>query len=46
MVRRTKEKGRIGEELLDELLAGEDPAEAFRNGELLSEMRRRWRSAR
>ena len=40
MARRAKEKGRISDELLDELLAGEDPAEAFRNGELLSEMRK------
>ena len=36
MARRAKEKGRIS----DELLAGEDPAEAFRNGELLSEMKK------
>ena len=40
MARRAKEKGRISDELLDELLAGEDPAEAFRNGELLSEMKK------
>ncbi len=40
MARRAKEKGRISDDLLDELLAGEDPAEAFRNGELLSEMKK------
>ena len=40
MARRAKEKSRISDELLDELLAGEDPAEAFRNGELLSEMKK------
>ncbi len=40
MARRAKEKGRISDELLDELLAGEDPAEAFRNGELPSEMKK------
>ena len=36
MARRAKEKGRIS----DELLAREDPAVAFRNGELLSEMKK------
>ena len=40
MARRAKEKSRISDELLDELLAGEDPAEAFRNGGLLSEMKK------
>ena len=35
-----KKDGRISDELLDELLAGEDAADAFRNGELLAEMRK------
>ena len=35
-----KPLGRISDEMLDELLAGEDPAEAFRNGDLLAEMRK------
>ena len=35
-----KQTTRISEELLDELLAGEDPVEAFHNGELLGELRK------
>ena len=38
--RETRKDGRISDELLDELLAGEDAADAFRNGELLAEMRK------
>ncbi len=36
----TKHGQRISDELLDELLAGEDPIEAFRNGELVSGLRK------
>ncbi len=36
----TKHKQRISDEVLDELLAGEDPLEAFRNGELLADLRK------
>ena len=35
-----KPDSRISDELLDELLGGEDPAEAFRNGDLLTELRK------
>ena len=35
-----KQDTRISDELLDELLGGEDPAEAFRNGDLLTELRK------
>ena len=40
MAMRVKQAKRISDELLDELLAGEDPAEAFRNGELLADLRK------
>ncbi len=36
----TKHRQRISDEVLDELLAGEDPLEAFRNGELLADLRK------
>ena len=35
-----KQRERISDALLDELLAGEDPAQAFRNGDLLTELRK------
>ena len=35
-----KQDTRISDELLDELLGGEDPAEAFRNGDLLADLRK------
>ena len=38
--RQTRKEGRISDALLDQLLAGEDAAEAFRNGDLLAEMRK------
>ena len=37
MATRTPRKGRISEQLLDELLAGQDPAEVFRSGELIDD---------
>ena len=36
----TRQKGRINAELLDELLAGEDPREAFQSGELFAELQK------
>ena len=35
-----RRKSRISSELLDELLAGEDPREAFQSGELFAELQR------
>ena len=35
-----KQGSRISDELLDELLCGEDPAEVFRNGDLLTDLRK------
>ena len=40
MATRTPRKGRISEELLDELLAGQDAAEVFRSGELIDELKK------
>ncbi len=36
-----RRKGRISEEVVDELLGGEDPGEALRSGELLAELQKR-----
>ena len=40
MATRTPRKGRISDELLDRLLAGQDPAEAFRSGELIDDLKK------
>ena len=40
MATRTPRKGRISEELLDELLAGRDAAEVFRSGELIDDLKK------
>ena len=40
MATRTPRKGRISEELLDELLAGQDAAEVFRGGELIDDLKK------
>ncbi len=40
MATRTPRKGRISEEQLDELLAGQDAAEVFRGGELIDDLRK------
>ena len=40
MATRTPRKGRISEELLDELLAGQDAAEVFRSGELIDDLKK------
>ena len=40
MATRTPRKGRISEELLDELLAGQDAAEVFRSGELMDDLKK------
>ena len=39
MARQTREGRRISDELLDELLAGEDPAEVFRSGSLIDDLK-------
>ena len=38
MARRTREGRRISDELLDELPAGDDPAEVFRSGTLIDDL--------
>ena len=40
MARQTREGRRISDELLDELLAGDDPAEVFRSGALLHALKK------
>ena len=40
MARQTREGRRINDELLDELLAGEDPAEVFRSGTLIDDLKK------
>ena len=40
MATRTPRKGAISDELLDRLLAGRDPAEAFRSGELSDDLKK------
>ena len=40
MARETREGGRISETLLDELLAGQDPAEVFRDGSLIDDLKK------
>ena len=40
MARETREGGRISEALLDELLAGQDPAEVFRDGSLIDDLKK------
>ena len=40
MATRTARKGPISDELLDQLLAGQDPAEAFRSGELIDDLKK------
>ena len=40
MATRTPRKGPISDELLDRLLAGRDPAEAFRSGELIDDLKK------
>ena len=40
MARETREGRRISEALLDELLAGEDPAEVFRDGGLIDDLKK------
>ena len=35
-----KKRERISEEMLDALLGGEDPREAFRSGELIGDLRK------
>ncbi len=40
MARQTREWRRISDELLDELLAGDDPAEVFRNGILIDDLKK------
>ena len=40
MARQTREGRRISEELLDELLAGEDPGEVLRYGGLIADLKK------
>ena len=40
MARQTSEGRRISDELLDELLAGDDPAEVFRSGRLVDDLKK------
>ena len=40
MARQTREERRISDELLDELLAGDDPAEVFRSGHLIDDLKK------
>ena len=40
MARQTREGRRISDELLDELLAGDDPAEVFRSGTLIDDLKK------
>ena len=40
MARQTREGRRISDELLDELLAGDDPAEVFRSGRLVDDLKK------
>lgn len=40
MARETREGGRISAALLDELLAGQDPAEVFRDGSLIDDLKK------
>ena len=40
MATRTPRNGPISDELLDRLLAGRDPAEAFRSGELIDDLKK------
>ena len=40
MARQTREGRRISDELLDELLAGDDPAEVFRSGSLIDDLKK------
>ena len=40
MARQTREGRRFREELLDELLAGADPAEVFRDGGLIDDLKK------
>ena len=40
MATRTPRNGPISDELLDRLLAGRDPAEAFRSGELINDLKK------
>ena len=40
MARETREAGRISEALLDELLAGQDPAAVFRDGSLIDDLKK------
>ena len=46
MGEQTRRKRKISEELLDELLAGQDAAEVFRSGALVDDPRRRSPSGR
>ena len=39
MATRTPRNGPISDELLDRLLGGRDPAEAFRSGELIDDLK-------
>ena len=40
MARQTREGRRISDELLDELLAGQDPSEVFRDGSLIDDLKK------
>ena len=40
MARQTREGRRISEALLDELLAGQDPSEVFRDGSLIDDLKK------
>ena len=40
MARQTREGRRISDSLLDELLAGQDPAEVFRDGTLIDDLKK------
>ena len=40
MARQTREGRRISDEMLDELLAGDDPAEVFRSGRLVDDLKK------
>ena len=40
MTRQTREGRRISDELLDELLAGDDPAGVFRSGSLIDDLKK------
>ena len=46
MARQTREGRRISDELLDELLAGDDPAEVFRSGRWMRRWTRIWSTSR